>query len=81
MNRENVPQRTEPSAKSRPRSKRRRAIFLLVLVSSISLITVEFMTDFIETGLGEIVQWSNAIRPQKGPVWQRENHDKLATTT
>ena len=81
MNRENVPQKTEPSAKSRPRSKRRRAIFLLVLVSSISLITVEFMTDFIETGLGEIVQWSNAIRPQKGPVWQRENHDKLATTT
>lgn len=81
MNQENVPPKSAPAAKSVSGTKRWRLILLLVLVSLALLVALEFMTDFVEIGLGEIVQWSNAIRPQKGPVWQRENHDKLATST
>ncbi|MBN1350078.1 hypothetical protein JXJ21_11755 [candidate division KSB1 bacterium] len=52
--------------------------FIVTASVIVFLIIIEFLFDVAEIGLGEIIDWTNPLRPTSGAVWSLEQKDQQA---
>lgn len=52
--------------------------FFTILLLMLVFMIIEGIYDVVEISLGQVLTLTNSIRPQTGPVWQREINDEVA---
>ena len=53
--------------------------FLIASALLISIVALEFTTDFVEISLGKIIELTNPFRPKAGTIWDMNKKDQIAS--